>query len=213
MDGLAVEGLTCPWCGKWAVPAQSDRPTVRVKRSVMRTRLVGVVAVILACLVGTLGYLAWAEKDDERESGENDPARLAAAVAGATVSLDRGLELAGGQGTPVSAKFEVEDEAFQLSIFVLAGAALSEMVVDPQSGRVVRVKSLTGGDDLRAAEGQANAMSKATVPLRAAVERALKASDGSRAVSVVAQLRQGHPRAEVTLAKGQTFMTVSERLD
>ncbi len=122
MDGLAVEGLTCPWCGKWAVPAQSDRPTVRVKRSVMRTRLVGVVAVILACLVGALGYLAWAEKDDERESGENDPARLAAAVAGATVSLDRGLELAGGQGTPVSAKFEVEDEAFQLSIFVLAGA-------------------------------------------------------------------------------------------
>ncbi len=96
---------------------------------------------------------------------------------------------------------------------MLAGAALSEMVVDPQTGRVVKVESITGGDDLRAAKGDANAMSKATVPHRAAVERALTASGGSRAVSVVPQLRRGHPIAEVTLANGQTFITVSERLD
>ncbi len=121
--------------------------------------------------------------------------------------------LAEGQGTPISAKFEGEDQAFQLSIYVLAGSALSEMVVDPQTGRVVKVESITGGDDLRAAKGNANAMSKATVPHRAAVERALKASAGSRAVSVVPELRRGHPMAEVTLANGQTFMTVSERLD
>ena len=213
MDGLAVEGLTCPWCGRWAMPAHGDLPAVPVKRLVMRKRIAWAVAVILACLVGTLGYLAWAEKDDEREGGEDDPARLATAVAGAAVSLGRGLELAEGRGAPVSAKFEVEDDAFQLSIYVLAGAALSEMVVDPQTGRVVKVESLTGGDNLRAAEGHANAMNKATMPLRAAVERALKASEGSRAVSVVPQLRRGHPRAEVTVAKGETFMMVSERLD
>jgi len=153
--------------------------------------------------------------DREGRTGdrEDDPARLAKAVADATVSLERGLELAEGQGTPVSAKFEVEDDAFQLSIYVLAGAALSEMAMDPRTGRVVKVESLTGGDDLRAAQGQANAMSKATMPLRAAVVQALKASDGARAVSVVARLRGGHPRAEVTLAKGQTIMTVSEGLD
>lgn len=195
------------------MPAQGDLPTVPVKWSPLRKGIAWVVAVILASLIGTLGYLAWAEKDDEREGGEADPAALAAAVAGATVSLGRGLVLAEGQGTPVSAKFEGEDQAFQLSIYVLAGTALSEMVVDPQTGRVVKVESITGGDDLRAAKGHANAMSKATVPLRAAVERALTASKGSRAVSVVPQLRRGHPMAEVTLANGQTFMTVSERLD
>ncbi len=213
MDSLAVEGLTCPWCGRWAMPAQGDPPTLPVKWSPMRKGIAWVVAVMLACLVGALGYLAWAEKDDEREGGEDDPATLAAAVGGATVSLERGLALAEGHGTPVSAKFEGEDQAFQLSIYVLAGSALSEMVVDPQTGRVVKVESITGGDDLRAAKRHANAMSKATVPLRAAVERALKASEGSRAVSVVPQRRRGHPMAEVTVANGQTFMTVSERLD
>jgi hypothetical protein len=214
MDSLAVEGLTCPWCGRWAMPAQGDPPTLPVKWSPMRKGIAWVVAVMLACLVGALGYLAWAEKDDERAAGgEDDPATLAAAVGGATVSLERGLALAEGHGTPVSAKFEGEDQAFQLSIYVLAGSALSEMVVDPQTGRVVKVESITGGDDLRAAKRYANAMSKATVPLRAAVERALTASEGSRAVSVVPQRRRGHPMAEVTVANGQTFMTVSERLD
>ncbi len=213
MDGLAVEGLTCPWCGRWAMPAQGDLPTVPGKRSPLSRSIAWGVAVMLACLVGALGYLAWAEKDDERAGGEDDPATLAAAVGGATVSLERGLALAEGHGTPVSAKFAGEDQAFQLSIYVLAGSALSEMVVDPQTGRVVKVESITGGDDLRAAKRHANAMSKATVPLRAAVERALTASEGSRAVSVVPQRRRGHPMAEVTVANGQTFMTVSERLD
>jgi hypothetical protein len=78
---------------------------------------------------------------------------------------------------------------------------------------VVKVEPITGGDDLRAAKGHANAMSKATMPLRAAVERALKASEGSRVVSVVPHLRRGRPMADVTLANGQTFMTVSEGLD
>jgi len=213
MDNLAVEGLTCPWCGHWAMPAQGDLPTVPVKRSPLSRGIAWVAAMMLACLVGVLGYLAWAEKDIEKAGGEDDPAALAAAVAGATVSLERGLALAEGQGTPVSAKFEVEDQAFQLSIHVLAGAALSQMVVDPQTERVVKVEPITGGDDLRAAKGHANAMSKATVPLRAAVERALKASEGSRVVSVVPQLRRGHPMAEVTLASGQAFMKVSEKLD
>ena len=213
MDNLAVEGLTCPWCGRWAMPARGDVPTVPVKRSPLSRGIAWVVAVMLACLVGALGYLAWAEKDDEKAGGEDDPAALATAVAGVTLSLEGGLALAEGQGTPISAKFEVEDQALQLSIHVLAGAALSEMVVDPQTGRVVKVEPITGGDDLRAVKGHANAMSKATMPLRAAVERALKASEGSRVVSVVPHLRRGHPMADVTLANGQTFMTVSEGLD
>ena len=70
MDGLAVEGLTCPWCGRWAVPAQDGLPTTEAKRSVVGTTVVWIGAMVLACLVGVLGYLAWTEKDEGEAAGE-----------------------------------------------------------------------------------------------------------------------------------------------
>jgi hypothetical protein len=74
MDGLAVEGLTCPWCGRWAVPAQDGLPTTEAKRSVVGTTVVWIGAMVLACLVGVLGYLAWTEKDDGEAVGEESAA-------------------------------------------------------------------------------------------------------------------------------------------
>ena len=214
MDGLAVDGLTCPWCGRWAMPAHGDMPLgFSATRPAMRRGVAWIGAVILACLVGVLGYLAWMEWGGEREGGAEDPGAVAAAVKGATVSLQGGIASAEREGTPLSAKFEAEDEALQLSIYVLGGTALSEMFLDPQTGSVVKVETITGGDDLRAARAQAEVMSKATVPLRAAVERGLKASEGSRAISVVPRFRHGHPVAEITLVKETSVMTVSESLD
>lgn len=208
MDGLAIDGLTCPWCGRWAMPAG-----VSGTRPAMRRGVAWIVAVILACLVGVLGYLAWVERDGEREGEAEHPAALAAAVNGPTVPLEGGMASAERQGTPLSAKFESEDEAFHLSIYVLVGAAFAEVLLDPQTSSVVKVETITGGDDLRTAKAQADAMSKAIVPLRAAVERGLKASEGSGAISVVPRLRQRHPVAEITLVKEKTVMTVLERLD
>ncbi len=129
------------------------------------------------------------------------------------MSLEQGLALSEHQGTPISAKFQVDDEVPQLSVHMLAGAAFSEVTLDPRTGKVMKVESVTGGDDLKAAEGQADAMLKATVPLRVAVERVVKATAGSRAVSVTPRLREGHPVAEITLLKGETFNAVFERLD
>jgi len=76
MDGLAVEGLTCPWCGRWAMPARDGLPTMEAKRSVVGTTVVWIVAVALVCLVGALGYLAWTEKDDGEAVGEDSAAVL-----------------------------------------------------------------------------------------------------------------------------------------
>ena len=76
MDSLAVEGLTCPWCGSWAMPARDGLPTMEAKASVVGTTLVWIVAVALACLVGALGYLAWTEKDDVEAVGEESAAVL-----------------------------------------------------------------------------------------------------------------------------------------
>ena len=76
MDALAVEGLTCPWCGRWAMPARDGLPIGRTKRSVVGTAVVWIVAVVLAGLVGALGYLAWTEKDDGEKVGEESAAVL-----------------------------------------------------------------------------------------------------------------------------------------
>ena len=56
-------------------------------------------------------------------------------------------------------------------------------------------------------------MAKAKRPLRAAVDEALKANKGYRAVSVVPALKEGHPMAELTLAKGEELKTVAEKLE
>jgi 3-keto-disaccharide hydrolase len=74
MDGLAVEGLTCPWCGRWAVPARDGLPVTGAKRSVAGTTVVWIAAMVLAGLVGVLGYLAWTEKDDAEADGEESAA-------------------------------------------------------------------------------------------------------------------------------------------
>src|SRR5258705_9761585 len=74
MDGLAVEGLTCPWCGRWAVPARDGLPVTGAKRSVAGTTVVWIAAMVLAGLVGVLGYLAWTEKDDAEADREESAA-------------------------------------------------------------------------------------------------------------------------------------------
>jgi hypothetical protein len=56
-------------------------------------------------------------------------------------------------------------------------------------------------------------MAKAKVSLRNATEKAIKANQGYRAVSVTPSLKDGHPVAEVTLVKDTDFKTASEKLD
>ncbi len=52
-------------------------------------------------------------------------------------------------------------------------------------------------------------MATAKVSLRAAVQNALRANAGFRAVSVTPALKDGHAVAEVALAKGEELKTVS----
>ena len=67
--------------------------------------------------------------------------------------------------------------------------------------------------DLSAAIEQKAAMEKATVPLLAVAEAAVKANAGARAVSIVPKLKNGQATAEVTLLARNTFKKVSEKLD
>jgi len=164
------------------------------------------VAITMAWVVS--GNLAWAQKDEAKEHAE-----LAKALSAAKVSLQTGLSASTTAGTPISAKYEVEDGKLQLSVYTKKGPAFSEVIVDHTTGKVAKTEPITSGDDLTAAKAQSDAMAKAKRSLRTATDQAAKENKGYRVVSVMPALKDGHPVAEVTLVKGSEFKAVSEKLD
>ena len=97
----------------------------------------------------------------------------------------------------------------QLSVYTMKGGKFFEVSVDPGSGRIVKTEEITQGEDLTDAQSQSAAMAKAKISLRAAVQNALRANAGFRAVSVTPSLKNGRTAADVTLAKGEELKTVS----
>ena len=165
----------------------------------------------LTVLVAAIGFLgaavvpAWAEGGDE--------AALAAAMKNASATLQGGLKASEAQGTPISAKFEIEDGKLQLSVYTMKGSDFIEVVADPNTGTIAKAEKITDADDLKAASSQKAAMARAKVPLLAAAETAVKANTGSQAVSIFPELKNGQATAEVTLLQGTTFKKVTEKLD
>ena len=165
-------------------------------------------AVRLALCVATIGFWsapAWAE------AGES--AALAAAMKDASATLQVGLKASEREGTPISAKFEIEDGKLQLSVYTMKGDGFMEVVADPKTGTIAKAEKITDAGDLKAAAAQKAAMAKAKVPLLTATETAVKANAGFRAVSIYPGLKGGQATAEVTLLQGTTFRNVSEKLD
>ena len=142
-----------------------------------------------------------------------DPAALAKALKNTTVTLQDGLKASEREGRPISGKFEIEDDALQLSVYTLKGDDFIEVVADPKSGAIAKAEKITDADDLKAAAAQKTALAKATVTLLAAADAAAKANAGLRVVSIYPQLQNGHPVAEVTLLQGTVLKKVTEKLD
>src|SRR5262245_61266186 len=164
--------------------------------------------VLAVAFVWLVAGTVLAQKYDDKERAE-----LAKALKGVKTSLEAGLSASESQGKPISAKFEVEDGKLQLSVYTMKGDKFSEVIVDHESGKVAKTEAITGGEDLTAAKAQSGAMAKAKVSLRSATEKAVKAHQGYRAVSVTPSLKDGHPVAEVTIVKDAAFKTASEKLD
>jgi len=172
----------------------------------MRTYMTAVLAL---AVLGILG----GQSAPAQTYGSPEQAGVAKALKDAKVSLQQGLAASQREGTPISGKFEMEHEKLQLSVYTMKGGKFSEVVVDHTTGKVAKVEAITGGEDLTAAQAQRAAMAKVKKSLRAAVDAAIKANAGSRAVSVVPAPQDGHPVATITLAKGDTVTTVSEKLE
>jgi len=144
---------------------------------------------------------------------DKENAQLANALSSAKMTLEAGIMASEREGKPISAKFEVEEGKLQLSVYTMKGDKFSEVIVDHQTGRIAKTEAITGGEDLAAAKQQSAAMAQAKSSLRAAAEAAVKANSGFRAVSVMPALKGGKPMADVTLAKGREFKTVSQNLN
>jgi hypothetical protein len=150
-----------------------------------------------------------ADDDDD----EGDQAAVVKALPQAKVSLAQALLASAHDGTPISAKFEVEDGKLQLSVYTMKGDKFSEVIVDHVSGKVAKTETITEGEDLGEAKAQSAAMKGAKKSLAAALEQALKANAGYKAISIEPSLKDGHSVAEVVLTKGVEIKTVDERLD
>jgi hypothetical protein len=95
----------------------------------------------------------------------------------------------------------------------MKGNGFMEVVADPNTGTIAKAESITDADDLKEAAEQKAAMAKAKTPLLTAAEAAVNANAGSRAVSIVPELKNGQATAEVTLLQGTALKKVTEKLD
>src|SRR5438034_9002559 len=78
--------------------------------------------------------LGWAQKYDDPEHAE-----LAKALKDVTFPLQKGLSASAREGRPISAKYEVEHDKLQLSVYTMKGATTYEVIVDHATGKVAKV--------------------------------------------------------------------------
>jgi hypothetical protein len=159
-------------------------------------------------LIGSFALFGWIQA-----RGETDhPSLPADALKGISVTLEEGLRASEIGGTPISARFEVEDGQLQLSVYVVAGTGYAEAIIATDTGILMSAQKMTDTDDLEAVRAQNQAVRGATIPLRIATEKAVMNRRGIRGVSVVPEIRVGRPGAKVTLLNKGTFTTVWQPL-
>jgi hypothetical protein len=161
-------------------------------------------------LVGLLagGLFGAALADDAK-----DHAAVAKQLPSAKVTLSEGLTASESKGQPISAKFEIDEGHFQLSVYTVQGSAFQEVIVDYSTGKIAKVGPLDEAGDVAAAKKQMAAIAKAKTSLKTATDKAERDNAGYRAVSVTPMLKANHAIATVTLVKGAQFKSVSESLE
>ena len=188
----------------------------------------GAIAVASALLVAT--FLAMPPATFA-EQGESDVA-LARALKQAKLPLEVGLAASWREGTPISAKYELEDDdadELQLSVYTIRkgstdvdidtgdvtvkDATFSEVIVDYTSGKIVKVVPINDEQDLAAAKNQSKAMAQAKRSLEATTAQVVRSESGYRAVSALPELKDGHAVVKVILVNDGEWKTLYGTLD
>jgi hypothetical protein len=176
----------------------------------MKRRVVTIAGVVTLGLLVAVSIIAVASREDD--DGDEDKASLSMPDDSA-IALERGIAASAREGTPISAKYEVEDGKLQLSVYTMKANTFSEVIVDHTSGKIGKVTPITEGEDLVAATSQKDAMTRARRPLAEATTQVVRAHRGQRAISATPRIKDGHPVAEIILASRNGQTTVYEKLD
>jgi hypothetical protein len=142
-----------------------------------------------------------------------DEAALATALQGATTTLESGLRASEQDGRPLSAKFEIDDGRLQLSVYTAKGDDLMEVVINPADSKIISVEGLTDPEDIDAAKQQKSALSNSAGSLAGALAKVTAQNPTARAVSIVPQLKEGRPTANIMLLNGKAFSMVPQPID
>jgi hypothetical protein len=163
---------------------------------------------ILYAIFASIPFTLFAQQGSvtEREA-------LARELRNAWLPLESGLAVSGSEGTPISAKYEIDNGTFQLSVYTMKGDKFSEVIVDYSVGTITKVDKITDSGDLAAAQSQKESMARATRTLEAAIAEAVRTNPGYRAVSALPSLNEGRPIAEVILVNGTNWRIVFGNLD
>lgn len=141
---------------------------------------------------------------------EQDDAALIKAASSAKVTLQKGLTASQREGRPISAKFEMENGKLQLSVYTEKNGKFFEVIVDHMKGSIAKTEPITEGDDLADAKSQSAAMANAKTSLKEAVDKTVGLN---LAVGATPDIKDGHPVASISVAKGGKLQTVTQRLD
>ena len=163
-------------------------------------------ALVLCGAIARLASSVAAEPGSDRDA-------LARELRGAWLPLESGMTMSRREGIPISAKYEIDNGRFQLSVYTARGDRLSEVIVDYSVGMITTVDVLTDTGDLAAARGQAEAMARATRTLEAATAEVVTTNPGFRAVSATPGLSDSHPVAEIVLVNGTDWRITRANLD
>src|SRR5262245_14519535 len=166
--------------------------------------------VVLSAVIGAI--LAATGLPSSVRGEDQDPAALGKALSQATVSLEQGLKASEHEGKPISAKFEIEHGALQLSVYTEKAGKFSEVIVDHKSGNIKKSEVITDAEDLKHAKVQSQSMAKAASSLEKVVQNAVKENNGFRAVSAMPESKGGQSVVEITLMKGSDVKKVTKKL-
>src|SRR5437899_9280567 len=88
------------------------------------------IAAVVSVVLVSAPSVGWSQQPDKGH------AELAKALNDAKISLQRGLTASAKEGKPISAKYEMEEGKFQLSVYTMKGDQFSEVIVDHKTGKV-----------------------------------------------------------------------------
>src|SRR5712671_2818925 len=112
---------------------------INMTRRKMMLMTAGAMVLGIAALVGFADHNAIFASDDDDEGQE----ALIKKLGDAKINLQQGLAASEQAGQPISAKFEVDDGNFQLSVYTSRNGKFSEVLVDYMNGKVTKAEPIT----------------------------------------------------------------------